>query len=32
MCNANKQELFSGAGFTNEDPKEVPPYVSRFFN
>jgi predicted type IV restriction endonuclease len=31
MCSANKQELFSAAGFTIEDPKEVPPYVGRFF-
>jgi hypothetical protein len=27
MCSANKQELFSVAGFTNADPKKVPPYV-----
>jgi hypothetical protein len=30
MCSANKQELCSVAGFTNEDPKKVPPYVGRF--
>jgi hypothetical protein len=26
----NKQELCSVAGFTNEDPNKVPPYVGRF--
>jgi hypothetical protein len=30
MCSANKQELCSVAGFTNEDPNKVPPYVGRF--
>jgi hypothetical protein len=31
MCSANKQELCSVAGFTNEDPEKVPPYdVGRF--
>jgi hypothetical protein len=30
MCSANKQELCSVAGFTNEDPKKVPPYVCRY--
>jgi hypothetical protein len=30
MCNANTQELCSVAGFTNEDPNKVPPYVGRF--
>jgi hypothetical protein len=30
MCSANKQELFSVAGFTNEDPNKVRPYVGRF--
>ena len=30
MCSANKQELCSVAGFTNEDPKKVPPYVGRY--
>jgi hypothetical protein len=30
MCNVNKQELCSVAGFTNEDPNKVPPYVGRF--
>jgi hypothetical protein len=29
MCSANKQELCSVAGFTNEDPKSVHPYVGR---
>jgi hypothetical protein len=27
MCSANKHELCSVTGFTNEDPKKVPPYV-----
>jgi hypothetical protein len=27
MCSANKKELCSVAGFTNEDPKKVPSYV-----
>jgi hypothetical protein len=31
MCSANKQELCSVAGFTNEDPKKVPPYWATFF-
>jgi hypothetical protein len=30
MCSANKKELCSVAGFTNEDPKKVPPHVGRF--
>jgi hypothetical protein len=30
MYNANKQELCSVAGFTNGDPKKVPPYVGRY--
>jgi hypothetical protein len=30
MCSANKQELCLVAGFTNEDPKKVPPYVCRY--
>jgi hypothetical protein len=30
MCSANKQELCSVAGFTNEDPKKVPSYVGRY--
>jgi hypothetical protein len=30
MCRANKQELCSVAGFTNEYPKKVPPYVCRY--
>jgi hypothetical protein len=30
MCSANKQELCSVEGFTNEDPNKVPPYVGRF--
>jgi hypothetical protein len=30
MCSANKQELCSVAGCTNEDPKKVPPYVGRY--
>jgi hypothetical protein len=30
MCSANKQELCSVAGFTNEEPNKVPPYVGRF--
>jgi hypothetical protein len=31
MCSANKQELCSVTGFTNEDPNKVPPYVGRSF-
>jgi hypothetical protein len=27
MCSANKQELCSVGGFTNEYPDKVPPYV-----
>jgi hypothetical protein len=27
MCSANKEDLCSVAGFTNEDPKKIPPYV-----
>jgi hypothetical protein len=30
MCSANKQELYSFAGFTNEEPNNVSPYVGRF--
>jgi hypothetical protein len=30
MCSANKQELCSVAGFTNEDPNKIPPNVGRF--
>jgi hypothetical protein len=30
MCSANTQELCSVAGFTNEEPKKVPPYVGRY--
>jgi hypothetical protein len=30
MCSANKQKLCSVAGFIDEDPKKVPPYVGRF--
>jgi hypothetical protein len=30
MCSANKQELWSVAGFINEDPKKVPPNVGRY--
>jgi hypothetical protein len=30
MCSASKQELCSVAGFTNEDPNKVLPYVGRF--
>jgi hypothetical protein len=30
MYSANKQELCSVAGFTNEDPNKVPLYVGRF--
>jgi hypothetical protein len=30
MCSANKQELCSVTGFTNEDPKKVPLYVCRY--
>jgi hypothetical protein len=30
MCSANKQELCSVAGFTNEDPMKVRPYVCHY--
>jgi hypothetical protein len=31
MCSANKEELCWDAGFTNEDPKKVTPYVGLYF-
>jgi hypothetical protein len=30
MCSANKQELFSVVGFTNEDTNKVPPYLGLY--
>jgi hypothetical protein len=30
MCSANKQELCSVVGFTNEDAKKVAPYVGYY--
>jgi hypothetical protein len=30
MCSANKQEMCSIVGFTNEDPTKVPTYVVRY--
>jgi hypothetical protein len=30
MCSANKEKLCSVAGFKNEDPKKVPPYVGHY--
>jgi hypothetical protein len=30
MYRDNKQEMYSVAGFTNEDPKKVPPYVGHY--
>jgi hypothetical protein len=30
MCSVNKQELCLVAGFTNEDPKKVPPYLGLY--
>jgi hypothetical protein len=30
MCSANKQELCSVTGFTNEDSNKVPSYLGRF--
>jgi hypothetical protein len=30
MCSANKQELYSVAGFTNADPKKVALYLGLY--